>query len=111
MSVSDRSSSRIPWLKLGVETLFVVLGVLVALAVDEWREARRDQEVVRLALQNLRAEIRANRPEVERALAHHREQLRRLEKTPGIGVAIRPAMIRNNAWQAAQSSQAAAHMD
>lgn len=108
---SDRSSSRIPWLKLGVETFFVVLGVLLALALDEWRQGRRDQEVVVLALRNIRDEIQANRTEVRRALGHHREQLRRLEKTPGIGVAIRPAMIRNNAWQAAQSSQAAARMD
>jgi hypothetical protein len=110
MSVSDRSH-RIPWLQIGVETFFVVLGVLLALAVDEWRENRRDQAVVSLALQNLREEIRANRPEVQRALAHHRDQQRRLEETPGIGVALKPALVRNNAWQAAQTSQAAAHMD
>lgn len=111
MPQSDRSSSRIPWLKLGAETFFVLLGVLLALALDEWRQGRREQEVVVLALQNIRSEIQANRPEVGRALAHHRDLLRRLEETPGIGVAIKPAMIRNNAWQAAQSSQAAARMD
>lgn len=109
-AASDPPSSRIPWLKLGVETFFVVLGVLLALALDEWRQGRRDQEVVRLALQNIRQEIQGNRIEARRALAHHHDLLRRLEATPGIGVALKPAMIRNNAWQAAQSSQAAARM-
>ena len=111
MPQNDRPPSRIPWLKLGAETFFVLLGVLLALALDEWRQGRREQEVVVLALENIRNEIRANRPEVQRALTHHRDLLRRLEETPGIGVALRPAMIRNNAWQAAQSSQAAARMD
>ena len=111
MSVaSDRSSSRIPWLKLGVETFFVVLGVLLALALDEWRQGRRDQEVVVLALQNIRQEIQANRAEVRRALAYHRDLQRRMKETPDMGVALQPAMIRNNAWPAAQSSQAAARM-
>jgi hypothetical protein len=111
MSVSDRSSARIPWLQIGVETFFVILGVLLALGLDEWREGQRDQKVVALALQNIRGEIQANRLEVQRALSHHRDLLRRLEATPGIGVALKPAMIRNNAWQAAQSSQAAGHMN
>lgn len=106
----DRSS-RIPWLKLGVETFFVVLGVLLALALDEWRQDRREQEVVVLALQNIREEIRSNRAEVQRALGHHLDLLRRLKETPDMAVALRPAMVRNNAWQAAQSSQAATRMD
>ena len=111
MSVPGDRSSRIPWLKLGVETFFVVLGVLLALALDEWRQGRREQEVVVLALQNIRDEIQANRAEVQRALTLHREQMGLLEKTPDLALALRPAMIRNNAWQAAQSSQAAARMD
>jgi hypothetical protein len=111
MPVTSDRSSRIPWLKIGAETFFVLLGVLLALALDEWRQDRREQAVVVLALENIRNEIQANRPEVRRALAHHRDLLRRLEETPGIGIALQPAMIRNNAWQAAQSSQAAARMD
>lgn len=111
MPQSERSPSRIPWLKLGAETFFVILGVLLALALDEWRQDRREQAVVVLALENIRNEIRTNRPEVQRALDHHRDLLSRLEKTPGMGVALKPAMIRNNSWQAAQSSQAAARMD
>src|SRR5689334_1760879 len=112
MSVAgDSPSSRIPWLKFGLETFFVVLGVLLALALDEWRQGRRDQEVVVLALRNIRNEIQANRPEVQRALDLHRELLGRLKEAPEISVPLQPAMIRNNAWQAAQSSQAAARMD
>jgi type II secretory pathway pseudopilin PulG len=108
---SDRSSSRIPWLKLGAETFFVVLGVLLALALDEWRQDRREQEVVTLALQNIRSEIQENREEIRRTLSYHRDLLARLEKTPGMPVAFKPAILRNSAWQAAQSSQAAARMD
>jgi hypothetical protein len=111
MPVAGDRSSRIPWLKLGVETFFIILGVLLALALDEWRQGRREQEVVVLALQNIREEIKENRAEVRRALGHHRDLLRRQEETPDMDVALKPAMIRNNAWQAAQSSQAAARMD
>ena len=112
MPGSDSPSSRIPWLKLGVETFFVILGVFLALALDEWRQARREREVVVLALQNIQAEIEDNRKQVREALAYHRELLGRLEKTPRMkNVAFRLAILRNNAWQAAQSSQAAARMD
>ncbi len=106
----DRTSSRIPWLQIGIETFFVILGVCLALALDEWRQGRREQKVVVLALQNIRNEIKENRAEVRRALDHHRDLLSRLEKTPDMPVPFRPAILRNNAWQAAQSSQAAANM-
>jgi hypothetical protein len=108
--IRDRTSSRIPWLQLGLEAFFVLLGVLLALALDEWRQGRREQKVVALALQNIRNEIKENRAEVQRAIDWHRDLLSRLEKTPDMNISFKPAILRNNAWQAAQSSQAAANM-
>lgn len=113
MSVSHRKLSGIPWLQIALETAFVIAGVLLALAVDEWRQGRRDQELVALALRNIHAEMEENRATVQEALSYHRDLIARLQKDPENtgGTPYRPAIIRNNAWEAAQSSQAAAKMD
>ncbi|HWM95189.1 MAG TPA: hypothetical protein VN493_30825 [Thermoanaerobaculia bacterium] len=113
MSVTgDHPPARIPWLQIGIETFFVITGVLLALAVDEWRQGRRDQQLVDLSIRNIREEIDSNRKEVRRALQHHQELLALGEERPkGVDFGTKPAIIRNNAWEAAQASQAAAKMD
>lgn len=47
--------------ELAVETIAVVIGILLALAIDGWFDARRDQQIVDSALQSIRAEIMRNR--------------------------------------------------
>lgn len=113
MPVTHRKLSGIPWLQIALETFFVITGVLLALALDEWRQGRRDQELVTQALRNIRTEMEENRTTVREAVSYHRDLIDRLQKDPeSVGaVPFRPAIIRNNAWEAAQSSQAAAKMD
>lgn len=55
--------------ELGVETIAVVIGILLALTIDGWFDARKDRETVASALQSIRAEIARNR---EAALKHQR---------------------------------------
>lgn len=55
--------------ELAVETIAVVIGILLALAIDGWFDTRHDQEIVDSALQSIRAEIARNR---EAALKHQR---------------------------------------
>ena len=55
--------------ELAVETIAVVIGILLALAIDGWFDARKDRETVDSALQSIRAEIARNR---EAALKHQR---------------------------------------
>lgn len=113
MPISTRKLSGIPWLQIALETSFVITGVLLALALDEWRQERRDQEVVQLALRNIRAELEENRAAVQEAVSYHEELISRLQNDPQSldAVPFKPAIIRNNSWEAAQASQAAGKMD
>lgn len=112
MTALRRRLTGIPWLQIALETFFVITGVLLALGLDEWRQERRDRQLVELALRNIRAEMEENRAAVGEAVAYHQDLIDRLQKDPGMdGVPFRPAILRNNAWEAAQSSQAAAKMD
>ena len=49
------------------ESFLIVISILVALALDEWRDQRADDETVRQSLQNFVSEIRQNRARVEDA--------------------------------------------
>lgn len=112
MPATLRKLSGVPWLQIALETFFVITGVLLALALDEWRQERRDQELVALALRNIRTELEENRASVQEAISYHQDLYARLQKNPNMdGFPFKPAIIRNNSWEAAQSSQAAAKMD
>lgn len=61
-------------LEIGV----IVFSVLVALAANEWRQSVARNATVASVLGTLTDEVSANRVEVERALAHHRDLVRQL---------------------------------
>ena len=77
--------------ELAVETIAVLLGVLIALAIDGWHEGRQDRRVVVSADTAVRSEIGANR----RAVAAHAHRLEamaaRMDAAPATGDA-RPCM-------------------
>lgn len=56
---------------LALEAVAIVFSVLVALAVDEWREARQNRALVERSASSIAAEVRANRAAVRKALAYH----------------------------------------
>jgi hypothetical protein len=45
------------WRRLGLEFIVIVIGVLVALAVDDWRQTRADRELEKHLLTSLRADL------------------------------------------------------
>lgn len=60
------------WLpRVAVESMLIVLSILLALAVDQWRESRSRAERAELALAAIQAEMRENRRLVEKALDYH----------------------------------------
>ena len=48
------------WRKLGLEFMVIVLGVLLALAVDDWRQSRADRALETHLLTSLRADLEAD---------------------------------------------------
>lgn len=53
------------WPRLVAEFFVIIVGVLVALAVDQWRESRLDRELEREYLLRLRADLEETRTAVE----------------------------------------------
>ncbi len=48
------------WRRLGLEFIVIVIGVLVALAVDDWRQTRADRALEKHLLTSLRADLEAD---------------------------------------------------
>lgn len=118
----DRPTRR--WRELlgpaAFEASFVVLGVILAYATNEWREARvhrRDAATARMAIVT---ELRGNRTRLEQSLAYHRELMdtifRRPVSAPPLSAGffrrgfIAPAAISTTAWKVAAETGALSHM-
>lgn len=108
---------RIWLLKALFEAALIVLGVLLALAVNEWREGRQQSERAEVALQSIRAELRENLRSVERARANHRAMQDSLQAYAArgqmpprriyLGGIFNPALVHSAAWESARETDAA----
>ncbi|HVG44207.1 MAG TPA: hypothetical protein VM890_05730 [Longimicrobium sp.] len=101
--------------EIAIEAASVVFAVLLALAVDEWRSGRKDQEVARQARASIVEELRANRRDLQESLAaNHRlfdalgHQIRALEKDSAAALALNLnlAQLSSAAWRTAQATPA-----
>jgi len=108
------------WQGLVRDVTLIVLGAALALGADEWRDAREQRRRVELAIDGIRAELRANQQAVERARDRHvrmRDTLRAYAargQTPPLAVCVAgvfsPALPLATAWQAARETGAVATM-
>lgn len=119
-------SSRAPWLgRLVVESVLIALSVLLALAVDSWREERRNAERAEQALVSFEAEIRRNLAAVEAVSPYHlklKEDIGRLsaegairkfedlQKIEGFN-GFRPNTLEETAWRTAVATGTLEHLD
>lgn len=105
------------------ESVLIMVSIVAALALDEWREDRQDEEMVEHALDNFLLEIRQNRERVEDTAPFNsglRDVLARRHLEGGIGdvaefVSIvesySPGMLQVTAWETALATGALAKMD
>lgn len=113
-------------MRLLAESLLIVASVLLALAVDEWREGREVEERVETALVSFEQELEDNLAQVEQRLPYHmtlRSRFGELQQGPPPtdlfaalesipewrGMAI-PGLL-DVAWQAALAGDVLPHMD
>lgn len=130
---------RVPIGKLVLELFLIVVAVLLALAVDKWREARAEDLRVRSVLRTVRAELERNKQILDARLAYHAAvaktieaagdtffaeekgsyRLRSKDKIPwrrdiglreGTGLGLTPGLA-DIAWQAALGSGALNSVD
>lgn len=70
---------QVPVGKLFFEVLVIVVGVLVALALNDWRDARKQAELERAALRAIDAELQRNVQLLDARLAYHESILQATE--------------------------------
>lgn len=104
------------WLpRVLVESALIVFSVLLALALDEWRESRRQAARVNVAVEAIRSELLSNRRAVERALLFHRATHDTLASFAAAGQQpphrmyygrgmFKPARVVATAWESARES-------
>ena len=120
---------RIDWRTLLLEVFFILLGVVLALAANDWREHRSNLRRADTALESIRDELDANRQAVDNALAYHihlydtlRTYLQPVSQRdgatpapqPDMGVFsegfIHPATTFSTAWETANVTDAISYM-
>lgn len=111
---------RLPEILLEVGS--VVFAVLLALAVDEWRDNRAHQQLARTAEANILQEVASNRAELLGTRSANDTLLSNLRTMdsgplagagggPVISVDYQVAVLSSSAWQTAQVTQAVLYMD
>lgn len=102
------------------EAAFVVLGVVLALAANEWREGRQERQRAKVATNAIATEMQSNRAAVVAASAYHTMLLDSLRADrpsswrPSPSMFSRgfvsPAQVSATAWQSAAATGAVEHM-
>jgi hypothetical protein len=99
--------------QLALEAASVVFAVLVALAVDEWREDRQNRELAERALVAVVAEIEGNRDELMSSLEANRALADVVTEAAGdsvlpddFNVNYEYSLLSTAAWETAQVSRA-----
>jgi hypothetical protein len=99
---------------------FVVLGVVLALLGNEWRNNAQDAERARIAAASIIEELRVNREAASASLEYHRDVLEKMSArtaaSPPLGVRDFPkgfvfaARLNRTAWDAASDIGALSHL-
>lgn len=116
-----RTRTPLPWARVGIEALSIMASVLVAFAVDDWRERRGNRQRAEEGMALLRTEMTTNAAHLRQRIGYYRamrdslDAMRRRgvtslrETMPGGFNGINPPVLSDAAYQAATSSDIFAH--
>ena len=105
------------------ESALIVLSILFALGLDEWRENRQDEETVQLALSNFASEIQQNQARIENAAPFNRglysvlrnryenKDIESVDEFVNIVESYTPVVLQSTAWETALATGSLAKMD
>jgi hypothetical protein len=116
---------RVSWpswlLRVFVESFFIMFSILMALAVDNWRENRQNRRLAQQTLRIFEREIRLNLATIEDITPYHsglRSVVAEAIANPAqaadmrtIVEGLRPTILQNTAWQTAGASGGLTHID
>jgi hypothetical protein len=107
MLISKLRLTELPWKLLGVEALLIVLSVLLALALDSWREEREHRELADRAVQSFVDEMVFNCHRILLTEEYHQAVVAGEQAPQGVQV----GMLRNDAWEVVKISGASVWLD
>lgn len=107
MLSTKKNNGKIPWGLLSIEAILVVLSVLLALGLNSWREGRANQELAIRAMQGVVDESQVNCQSIKHFHPYHQQVANDEIEPSGIQIGL----IRNDAWNTAKSTGAAAHIN
>ena len=122
----SRATQRIPFGRLALEFVVIVVGVLVALGFDQWMTTIDNRQLVDETLYALAAEIAENTVTLDRRMAYHDrilpglvENQRAAESGERQSISISGALpaglgltpLRSTAWELASVTEAVRHFD
>ncbi len=105
------------------ESALITVSILLALALDEWREDREDKETVEIALSNFVKEIRLNRSRVDDAAPFNQGLRDVLRQRHGLGdvtsstefidmmESYNPVVLQATAWETALATGSVTKME
>lgn len=103
------------------EAAFVVLGVALAYAANEWRQNKADQVQAQQALAGIVEELESNRSKIDASYQYHDQLFRQLlslaqeQEMPEIGLFskgfIHPSAVFESAWETAKTTGASRQFD
>ena len=105
------------------ESMLIILSILVALGLDEWRDDRQDIENIEQALINFIGEIQQNKARVEdaapfnqglRHVLNRRQKVKAIESVAtfiNIVESYSPVVLQSTAWETAIATGSLAKMD
>lgn len=105
------------------ESMLIVVSILLALYLDEWRDDQQDAENIEHALTNFVSEIQQNKARVEdtapfnqglRHVLSRRQEVRAIESVAtfiNIFESYNPVVLQSTAWETAIATGALAKMD
>ena len=128
--MATTNEEKLRWLPILLEAFIVVLGVVLALAVNEWREHYNRNQHAETALEGILSELDVNRKAIDSALTYHlqladtlrgfmRQASQRRASTalpyPDARLFskgyIAPATLLTTAWDAANATDAVTYMN
>jgi hypothetical protein len=118
----EGGTSTPEWLlRVFVESVLIVISILLALAVDQWRESSNNRHLAQQSLEIFQREIRQNLAKLEDALPFHqgmRNVVAGMAAGPEEGAdlqtlmeGLEPLVLQNTAWETALATGALTHID
>lgn len=86
------------WLKLAIESFLIVFSVLLALALNEYMAARKEEERTRQSLLGIREELRSNRSIIQNWHQIHQAALKKVSYYRS-QPALYDSLVQNNQFQ------------